>query len=146
MKLTYRGVNYDYNPPTVETSDAPTVGKYRGLDIRFRNPAKPLVLQSNLDLKYRGVAYGNKADAAPATAPVEQKAAPVAAASQSVDRARMLMMSHHRNVKRRQQVMLTRLASEVGLTADATKYWNHIQGKVHPSFWATYDRSRAAFS
>jgi hypothetical protein len=34
-----------------------------------------------------------------------------------------------------------------GMTAeDAGRYWNHIQGKVHPSFWATYDRSHAASS
>jgi len=34
----------------------------------------------------------------------------------------------------------------VGLDADVTQYWNHIQGKVHPSFWSTYDRSGAASS
>ncbi|MGP1387914.1 MAG: DUF4278 domain-containing protein [Thainema sp.] len=142
MKLTYRGQSYDYNPPAVETSDAPSVGKYRGLDVRFRNPVKPAVIPQTLNLKYRGAAYQVGGETAPAEAP-----APVTAqASQSEDRARTLMMSHHRNVKRRQQVMLARLANEVGLTADVTKYWNHIQGKVHPSFWATYDRSHATLS
>ncbi len=142
MKLTYRGQSYDYNPPAVATSDAPSVGKYRGLDVRFRNPVKPVVIPQTLNLKYRGAAYqtGETAPAADASAPV------AAQASHSEDRARSLMMGHHRNVKRRQQVMLSRLASEIGLKADVTQYWNHIQGKVHPSFWAMYDRSHATLS
>jgi hypothetical protein len=141
MKLTYRGVSYEYTPPTVETSSAPTVGKYRGLDVRFRNPKKPLVMQSTLDLVYRGVAY-KPGEAPAATAPASSEPA----AAPAFDRARALMMNHHRGVKRRQQAMLGRLVGEVGLTTDVSKYWNHIQGKVHPSFWATYDRSRAALS
>jgi hypothetical protein len=43
--------------------------------------------------------------------------------------------------------MLTRLAGQVGLpNKDASQYWNRIQGKVHPSFRVTYDRSAAAMS
>jgi hypothetical protein len=57
------------------------------------------------------------------------------------------MMNHHRSVKRREQSMLTRLDGEVGLPVSAaTGFWNHIQGKVHPSFWSTYDRSHIAMS
>jgi len=150
MKLTYRGVQYDYNPPVVEVSDAPEAGKYRGVDIRFRTVKKSPVQQPTLDLVYRGVAYRNS-KAAAATLPVETPAtAPVAdvpAALASVElKARTMLNSHHRNVKRRQQAMLARLASDVGMDANAARYWNHIQGKVHPSFWATYDRSRAASS
>jgi Domain of unknown function (DUF4278) len=153
MKLTYRGVSYDYNPPAVEFSSSNTVGKYRGLDVRFRNPVKIPVLQPTLDLVYRGVAYisnpAPQVEAEP-VAPVE--AAPVASAVAAAplnleDKARSMMMGHHRSVKRRQQSMLSRLDAEVGLqTRDAETYWNHIQGKIHPSFWATYDRSHAALS
>ncbi len=151
MKLTYRGVQYDYTPPTVEMKQTNEVGKYRGVDIRFRSVKKNPVQQPTLDLVYRGVAYRT---GAPATATVEAPVvnqAPVAdvpAMVSSVEtKARTMLMGHHRNVKRRQQTMMARLATEVGLdAADATKYWNHIQGKVHPSFWATYDRSRAASS
>ncbi|NJO48958.1 MAG: hypothetical protein HC840_05150 [Leptolyngbyaceae cyanobacterium RM2_2_4] len=76
----------------------------------------------------------------------DSKLVPAAAAS-TEDRARSLMMGHHRLIKQRQQVMLSRLAAEVGLTAaDASHYWNHIQGKVHPGFSATYDRSHVALS
>lgn len=156
MKLTYRGTSYDYNPPTVKFSSSNTVGKYRGLDVRFRNPQKALVLPSTLPLKYRGVAYGNppaiadqgQAVVAPIANAVAATAEPVKAAVQTVqDKARSLMMGHHRTVKRRQQAMLSRLDAEVGLTAaDASKYWNHIQGKVHPSFLSSYDRSGAALS
>ena len=132
MKITYRGIDYDYTPPAVETAETSEVGTYRGVDIRFRTVKKAPVQQPSLDLVYRGVAY-HTGEAAPAIAGLE-------------DRARAMLLGHHRNVKRRQQAMLGRLANEVGLTADAGRYWNHIQGKVHPSFWATYDRSHAASS
>lgn len=136
MKLTYRGVSYDYNPPKVEYGDRTQVGKYRGVDIRFRNIAKAPVLQPTLDLIYRGAAY--------TASPVE----PAAKAPSSVkEQARQLMMNHHKNVKRRQQSMLTRLDSQVGLpVGEATHFWNHIRGEVHPSFGDSYDRSQSAMS
>lgn len=145
MKLTYRGVTYDYTPPATQAETAPERGKYRGVDIRFRNPAKAAVHQPTLDLVYRGVAYKTgEAVEQPEAMPAAQ---PAASATGAVgDRARLAMMNHHSNVKRRQQTMLGRLAAEVGLPETASRYWNHIQGKVHPSFWATYDRSRATMS
>ncbi|MFQ4135635.1 DUF4278 domain-containing protein [Nodosilinea sp. PGN35] len=150
MKLTYRGVSYDYTPPAVETNLTDEVGKFRGVDIRFRTGKKAPVQQPTLDLVYRGVTYqtGTPAvapavEAAPAAAPV---APAVAAPFSTEDRARIRMVNQHRSVKQRQQSMLTRLATEAGLPEDAAKYWNHIQGKVHPSFWATYSRSGAAAS
>jgi hypothetical protein len=154
MKLTYRGTTYDYNPPVVELSNSPSVGKYRGLDVRFRNPKSIPVLQTTLDLKYRNALYTSAQPAAIGAVAIQAEATPapvveaVATAVLDVqDRARTLMMNHHRSIKRRQQAMLTRLDSEVGLPVDeAAKYWNHVQGKVHPSFRATYDRSGAAFS
>ena len=82
---------------------------------------------------------------APVTVPEAAPAAPAVALS-AEDRARVAMLNRHRSVKRRQQSMLTRLATEAGLPEEAAKYWNHIQGKVHPSFWATYGRSGAAAS
>jgi Domain of unknown function (DUF4278) len=160
MKLTYRGVSYDYNPPVVESNLTDEVGKFRGVDIRFRTVKKAVVQQPTLDLVYRGVAYQTST---PEAAPVVE-AAPVAAAStvaaiaapsaapalatalSTEDKARMSMMNRHRSVKQRQQSMLARLATEAGLPAEAAQYWNHIQGKVHPSFWATYSRSGAAAS
>lgn len=161
MKLTYRGVSYEYTPPTVEFSNSNTVGKYRGLDVRFRNPVKVPVQQPTLDLVYRGAAYPIapastvEESPAPVVAPIAQLAAQLNAQSQPAaplalsieDRARSMMMQHHRLIKQRQQTMLSRLDVEVGLTAaDAAHYWNHIQGKVHPGFRATYDRSHASFS
>lgn len=150
MKLTYRGISYDYTPPTVELTPSDEVGKFRGLDIRFRTLKKRPVQQPTLDLVYRGVAYGaNLAEPVVSQAVV---AAPTAAPAVEVgpvnteDKARLMMMNRHRSVKQRQQSMLTRLAAEAGLATGASSYWNHIQGKVHPSFWATYSRSAAAVS
>lgn len=138
MKLTYRGVQYNYNPPTVDTNETAEVGKFRGVDIRFRGIKKAPVQQPSLDLVYRGVAHR--------TNEPQIQSTPTATKPGAEDRARTMMMGHHRAVKKRQQAMLGRLAVEVGLPADAVNYWNHIQGKVHPSFWTTYDRSRAATS
>ncbi|PZU97593.1 MAG: hypothetical protein DCF32_20335 [Leptolyngbya sp.] len=155
MKLTYRGVSYDYTPPVVESNLTDEVGKFRGVDIRFRTVKKAAVQQPTLDLVYRGVAYQTGTpEAAPVVeaVPVAAIAAPVLAAPavatafSTEDKARMSMMNRHRSVKQRQQSMLARLATEAGLPAEAAHYWNHIQGKVHPSFWATYSRSGAAAS
>lgn len=63
------------------------------------------------------------------------------------EQARALMMRHHHLIKNRQQSMLERTAAEVGLEVDRTAdYWNHIQGKPHPSFSTSYDRSNASLS
>lgn len=56
MKLTYRGVSYEYNPPQVEVADSEEVGKYRGVTLHFHKLLKS-VAQPSFDLKYRGVAY-----------------------------------------------------------------------------------------
>lgn len=156
MKLTYRGASYNYNPPAVETSNSETVGKYRGLDVRFRNPVKKPVLQTNLDLMYRGATYHvgeTPAIAAPVEAPIAEPVVVVVSTPAQApvlnleDKARSKMMDHSRYIKRRQQAMLSRLDAEVGLTAqNAAGYWNRIQGKIHPTFRATYDRSHAAMS
>jgi hypothetical protein len=151
MKLTYRGVAYDYNPPQVAMEKGELAGRYRGLDWRFCNPTKVLVQQPTLDMVYRGVAL-NPGVAAQGVgmaqgAGMAQGVGVMVPPVPSLDRARNLIVNHQRSIKNRQQAMLTRLAAEVGLTArDAGSYWNRIQGKIHPSFRATYDRSPAALS
>jgi len=61
------------------------------------------------------------------------------------DQARALMMRHHQAVKNRQQSMLGRAAAEIGVDVE-TDYNGHIQGKLHPTFRSTYDRSNASLS
>ena len=149
MQLTYRGICYDYNPPRVDLKPTEEAGKYRGVDIRFRTVKKNTVQQPTLDLVYRGVAYrtGESATTSePTIAPDSTAPAAMQTSPSTLDKARLMMVNRHQSIKQRQQSMLTRLAKEVGLTADVTKYWNRIQGKVHPSFWATYDRSHATIS
>ncbi len=133
MKLTYRGVTYNYNPQPLNLNNShPTTTelKFRGNQYRTNQPTdQPSV----------------NATAAPVTvaAPAPQ---PVATVSIE-EKARELMMNHHKMVKRRQQAMLTRLAANVGLDAETTsRYWGHIQGKVQPGFWDSYDRSHASVS
>jgi len=63
------------------------------------------------------------------------------------DQARALMVQHHHLVKNRQQSMLSRAAAEIGMDAtEAGQFWNHIQGKPHPTFQKNYDRSHASLS
>ena len=60
-------------------------------------------------------------------------------------KARALMNSHHHRVKHRQQSMLNRAASEIGVDVD-NQYWSNIQGKPNSGFRKTYDRSNASLS
>jgi hypothetical protein len=112
MKLSYRGVQYDYNPPVVETTEDVVGGKYRGLDWRFRNMKKPPVLQPRVNLTYRGVHYQN--GVSPATNSTQPTTIP---AFSTQDKARSLMLNSQRVIKNRQQAMLYRSAAEVGLLA-----------------------------
>ncbi|MEB3310392.1 MAG: hypothetical protein VKJ02_09175 [Snowella sp.] len=59
--------------------------------------------------------------------------------------ARALMMRHHQMVKNRQQSMLERTASEIGMEV-GDDYWTTTQGKPQSSFRITYDRSGASLS
>jgi len=139
MKLTYRGVGYEPNH-SKNTVSIPAVDlKYRGATYRLTQTAHTEALNSIL--KNRGV-ESNSQPAAEAT-PVRTSDTVEPSVQ---DKARFLTLNHHRAVKNRQQTILNRSAAELGLGATVRNYWNHIQGKVHPSFWATYDRSHATLS
>jgi len=148
MELSYRGVDYTRPSATAAVSPGKVGGRYRGLDWRFRHLSKPVVLPTNLDLLYRGVAYRSEAAAAPAQAVQTAKApAPEAGRSHILDElARRLMMGHQRSIRIRQQAMLVRGTEQVGLHVNVRNFWNRIQGKVHPTFRLTYDRSRVSMS
>ena len=61
------------------------------------------------------------------------------------EKARALMNRHHHIIKNRQQSMLSRAASEIGVDVD-NQYWSNIQGKPNSSFRKTYDRSNVSLS
>ena len=143
MKLCYRGVCYDYNPPEVATpQNTETVGTYRGIDVRFRNPKKALVLQPTLDLKYRGVAYRQNEATSEVAKPIAEPTKTPALSVQ--DKARSLMLSSNRKAYRRQKSMFDRLAAEVGLTANVSEYWQQLRDSVDGS--GVSDRSAATLS
>lgn len=60
--------------------------------------------------------------------------------------ARSLMMRHHQFIKNRQQSMLGRTATEIGMDINGSEYWNPVQGKPNASARISYDRSRASLS
>jgi hypothetical protein len=72
MRLTYRGVEYDHNPPSLEMSESEILGQYRGRSHRFSYVRHIPYPQSVADLKYRGVPYHTNS-----SGQVEAVAAPV---------------------------------------------------------------------
>ncbi|MEM9923193.1 MAG: hypothetical protein AAF915_05475 [Cyanobacteria bacterium P01_D01_bin.50] len=62
------------------------------------------------------------------------------------EKARALMQDRYQVIKNRQQSMLGRTGSELGLSGETSRYWNPIQGKINPSAWKSYDRSNATMS
>jgi Domain of unknown function (DUF4278) len=55
MKLSYRGVQYNYNEPKADVVDSNVTGNYRGITYRLKQ-ATNLALQPHANgLKYRGV-------------------------------------------------------------------------------------------
>jgi hypothetical protein len=57
MKLTYRGVEYDYNPPTLEVTESDILCRYRGRQHHYTYVSHVPFPQPVADLTYRGVAY-----------------------------------------------------------------------------------------
>jgi hypothetical protein len=106
MKLRYRGIDYDYNPPTLAVQEGEIGGKYRGLDWRFHNLKHPLVIQPRLNLTYRGVKYSNQ----PVCTLAERQKAT------SIDeRARWLAIKREKADLNRQATLLHRTSEEIGL-------------------------------
>ncbi len=58
MKLVDRGVSDDYNPPEVAVQEDTVTGKFRGLNWRFNNLKKPLVLPLFVNLTKFGAGEG----------------------------------------------------------------------------------------
>jgi hypothetical protein len=106
MKLTYRGISYEYNPPVIAVSEGKVGGKYRGLDWRFRNLKKQPLLQPPVNLTYRGVTYANRP-----TVNQQNTQTPTSVKEQ----ARWLMLSQEKAAKNRSESMLRRIAHQIGL-------------------------------
>ena len=57
MKLTYRGIEYDYNPPMLEVTASDITCKYRGHSRAYTYVRHVPIPQPAERLTYRGVAY-----------------------------------------------------------------------------------------
>ena len=57
MKLTYRGIDYDYNPPLLEMTESKVACRYRGQSSRYTYAHHVPIPQPAERLTYRGVAY-----------------------------------------------------------------------------------------
>lgn len=57
MKLSYRGVEYDYTPPALEVTEADVLCKYRGRPYHYSYVSHVPFRQPSAKLTYRGIAY-----------------------------------------------------------------------------------------
>lgn len=57
MKLSYRGIEYNYTPHTLPTENSEVIGKYRGHTLYFHEVKEAPEPHEDLELKYRGVPY-----------------------------------------------------------------------------------------
>lgn len=62
MRLCYRGVEYDHNPPSLEVTESEIMGCYRGRPLHFSYVRHIPFPQPVAELTYRGVAYRTLAD------------------------------------------------------------------------------------
>ncbi|HIK43303.1 MAG TPA: DUF4278 domain-containing protein [Leptolyngbyaceae cyanobacterium M65_K2018_010] len=72
MKLCYRGIGYEYNPPSLEVKESEITGCYRGRPLRFSYASHVPVPQPVAHLTYRGVGYTTSSEGqsqAPSPAP-----------------------------------------------------------------------------
>jgi hypothetical protein len=111
MRLCYRGVEYDYNPPSLEVKEQELVGKYRGRPLHFNYVSHVPVPQPVANLSYRGVPYSttSQGQVRPSTATPEQQRHSVfqgiKSSDNSVMRARRHLLkeaaeSHRTNIQR----------------------------------------------
>ncbi len=112
MRLCYRGVEYDYNPPSLEVKEREMVGTYRGRPLHFNYVSHVPVPQPVANLTYRGVPYRTTAQCQvrPSTATPEQQQRHsvfqgIQSSDNSVMRARRHLLkeataSHRSNIQR----------------------------------------------
>ncbi|PSN11682.1 hypothetical protein C7271_24330 [filamentous cyanobacterium CCP5] len=109
MKLCYRGVEYDYNPPSLEVRESELTGQYRGRPVTFSYVRHLPVTQPIGNYTYRGVdystnCYGQVQPPAAATQrqPVFQAGRPVAGRGRQARRhlLREAADAHRVNIQR----------------------------------------------
>ena len=101
MKLSYRGVAYDYNPPAIDMVEGEIGGKYRGQSWRMEYPRHIPVPQPAVDLKYRGVAYSTYTKASTQPAIPITSSRKLAYITKSCSVSQDLTDTHLANIRRR---------------------------------------------
>lgn len=164
MKHKYCGVPYKYEPVAVTFGGEPIAVAFNGHveKEKYRGaPAKYAIFTADVpypefESNYRG--FTRHLGQAKGFASPDQNSGTVSETTDSEnpttvkplsinEQLRRLMMSHHRQIRKREQAMLARLDAKIGLSVeDATHFQNHIQGYIPYNEWMNYDRSHAAMS
>lgn len=64
----------------------------------------------------------------------------------TTQQARALMIRHQKMMRNRQQSMLGRVASEIGMDVNDTEYYNNLKSAPLSNFASNYDRSNSTLS
>lgn len=97
MKLSYRGVSYNYNPPAELTVSGEVMGQYRGVAWREAKLVAPVPAQPAAVLCYRGVTYRTQAAVEAGLEVAAQSAAMPARSAKSAPAASMAQ-AHQRSI------------------------------------------------
>ncbi|MEM6592680.1 MAG: DUF4278 domain-containing protein [Cyanobacteria bacterium P01_C01_bin.73] len=110
MKLCYRGVEYDYNPPVLETTETNILCQYRGRSLHYSYVRHIPIPQPVAEMKYRGASYRTNSYGQPESvgAPVDSIFAKLSqralAVNAMADERRALLREasriHHENMQR----------------------------------------------
>lgn len=60
--------------------------------------------------------------------------------------ARALMVRHQQLIKRREQAMLGRAATDIGMPAESAEFWDQVQRQPHAHLTDAYDSNQSGMS
>ncbi len=105
MQLTYRGIAYEFVPPsgTIQTQDQGVPCQYRGLEWNWQAQSAVTTLPQAFALTYRGIALNPAAIAALGIPDVAPSAVASSAASSRKHFMAMLEETHRQNLMHRLQ-------------------------------------------
>lgn len=114
MRLTYRGINYEAETPSIDVTEGEMAGKFQGQPWHYHYPRHLPQIQPNLSVRYRGLHY-HQSRVTPSRQsrqlPIdivngqsEQPAPPYTSSQESIAEQKAHIENIHRNLERRLSV------------------------------------------
>lgn len=100
MRLTYRGIGYDYEPTLIESAES-NGGFYRGHAYSFSYPKHIPLAQRDVQMTYRGVDYRlTRAGKVESIAPIAAPASMTSRLQSRQAKLKATAIAHHQNIQR----------------------------------------------